>query len=230
MRRCCMDKFKNVALSLAVIAGVTGLLFGATQATWSETATSDDQQFNSGNLVFHLDGQRGADGGVIKHKFFEAQGMVPGSVEQAYVMVTNIGSTDIKFDLALVNPRFDDKDAPFLDNVLEFQVEQVVDTNKLVGTGLNAWLAQADKTLWVPYNGATGEWIDFEDGNTLRQWRINPASLANPMGSSIPLPTGQVAIYDVKVRIAKDASNHYQEREFTVDLLATATSVFEFDE
>ena len=221
-----MDKFKNVALSLAVIAGVTGLLFGATQAVWTDRADSMNNTWNTGNTIIHFEGLSDATNNQVSGgRFFDSQGMVPGQTETAYVLITNNGSTAFTFELDLENPQFDQKPNPQLDNVLEFQVKQVVSESELT-TELSNWLTQSEKTLWVP-TGASGEWIDFNDGNTLRQWRLNPESLKNPMASSYPITQNETAIYEVGVRLAPSAGNHYQERSFSVDIIATATQFVE---
>ena len=211
-----MDKFKNVALSLAVIAGVTGLVFGATQAGWTDTATNDGNVFASGQVNIELDGTTTEH---AVHSFFDVEGMMPGDSEEVQLLIGNNSTGPVNFDVKLVNPVRDG--SPGLDRVLQVRIVQIDDENE-IDDPLVDRIGSPDEgkfTLWD--EGDIGaEIVSFD--TTLRDWVRGDVQVGT---DAFELPVKHAGVYSVEVKLAESAGNEYQNKTFTVDLLVTATSV-----
>ena len=212
-----MDKLKNISLSVAVIAGISALVFGVTQAVWTDTATNTDNTFASGYVEIELEGVGGEH---TTTNFFNTSGMMPGDSESAQILIGNRSSGPVGFDVDLVNPTYGGEGLG-LDRVLEVQIIQVDDPNNVdAGMWNDHFTGGGSFTLWT--EGNTGAEIVSFETTTLRDWLNNPGSIGS---DAYDLPAGYAGVYDVVVRLAPDAGNEYQNKSFTVDLLVTATSV-----
>ena len=203
MRRCCMDKFKNVALSLAVIAGVTGLVFGATQAVFTTNATNVDNQIRTGSVALELDGTLQAE---APNAFFDVKNMMPGDSETSYIEIKNSGDEDLLFKTYLTNFRGTSGFANQLQATITLNPSNY-DEPKLTGD----LYGPKDHFVW------TGSLADLAGASKA----LDNASAA--FDDSWPLNPGYVAIYEVIVSLPMETGNEYQNAELIVDLRVDAT-------
>lgn len=211
-----MDKFKNVALSLAVIAGVTGLLFGATQAGWTDTATNEGNTFASGAVEIELEGA----GEAQATSFFHAKDMMPSDSQEAQILIGNRSTGPVSFEVELANPVYGGG-SPGLDQKLIVEIQQIGDPNDV------------DRDLWIDNFTGEGAYTLWTEGDldnkviefgqlTLREWLDGTKTIGS---GEFNLPAEYAGVYDFVVKLADNAGNEYQNKTFTVDLLVTATSV-----
>lgn len=208
---------RKILFSVVAIAGVSVLVFGATQAVWTDTETNQGNVFASGHVDIELDGKGGP---TTVDNFFDGHGMIPGDRESAQILIGNRSTGPVSFDVDLVNP-VRDGGAPGLDRVLEVRIVQIGDVGDIESPLADKIGDPSDGgfTLWT--EGNTGQEIVSFD-TTLRDWLDGNVEIGS---DQFDLPEGYAGVYEVEVRLAPDAGNDYQNKKFTVDLLVTASSV-----
>jgi hypothetical protein len=192
-----MKKFKNIALSLAVIAGVIGLLFGATRATWTAQNDNMNNTIAAGHMsvvlgalptywdeegqavysnnypLFHEDNSYPDNGGFFPAEFTKGP-MWPGDERAAYLEIANGSDADIGYTISLAN--FDNGGITNIDDVLRIRFEQIVDVE-----GEYKRPANYPFNTYAEANGLVGRFTfapGYDSGSPDRYWALWEAAEA----------------------------------------------------
>lgn len=173
---------RSIFLSLAVIGLVASMIAAATGAVFTDTATSTENQFQTGTLNIKLaDDNEGAADDVSASISFS--NMAPGDSVVKPITVSNPGSLGLRYALTSSSTNADGKD---LKGQIVLKVVQVA------GTGSCAAAAFSGSPAYL-YNGALGA-AAFGDVTTGSQAGdralASSASEVLCLQASLPIATG----------------------------------------
>ncbi len=188
---------KKIILSLAIVGVVGAVAIGGTIAYFSDTETSTGNTFTAGTLDFNI-----LDPATSGHQVFDVSNMKPGDTITKYMVVTNDGSTNMKWKAWLTETT----GSGILGD--ELQVKWTINPTEYKYTTLPAGYISAG-----PANGVIKDWTNIKSLGTMT-WE-NPGAVA--------FEPKWAAVYKIEVRMDTDAGNSYQNTTYVADLNFYAT-------
>jgi predicted ribosomally synthesized peptide with SipW-like signal peptide len=213
---------KKILISLLTIVAVSGLVFGATRAFFTDTETSTGNVLGTGTFNVSLGGTNNSNGSsehMENYQFFNVDGMMPGGdPEVAYVEVRNDSSAPMLFRLYADNL----SGTKSLRNHLNVKVT-MLGSNSGYDSVLDGKLYEPGDGSEI-YNGPLSGIEGVNDIlNNVRAGCNKDQPLGYIGGEGDGLYDNNVAAYKVEVWLDWDTPNNYQGKSLTADLHLDAT-------
>lgn len=195
---------KKIFISLAIIAAVSAIGWGATTAYFSNTETSTGNTFTAGTLDLNLDG---VNTNVVK---FTETNLKPGDSGTNYWTINNVGSLAGFVDVESIDVVDDDVSCTEPEGVAEADI-----TCGGTGAGTGELGANMDITLFVDvdHNGV----VDIGDGDSVI-YSGKLASIAASYDQDISLAAGATTYVSLNWSIGTGVGNNIQSDSSTANL------------
>jgi predicted ribosomally synthesized peptide with SipW-like signal peptide len=206
---------KKILLSLLTVGLVSGAVFGATRAYFSDTETSTGNVLGTGTFNVQLGGETNSGSryaNMDQKAFFNADGLMPGGdPATAYVEVKNDSTADMLFRL------YADNFTVSKSGLAEYINVKVTLRPDELGSEYSKVLAG---DLYGPSNAPIYEGTLADLAGVSNALDNIDAACSS---GDWPLEENLVAVYKVEVSLDWSAPNKYQGQELTADLQLDAT-------